>query len=220
MAKYYRGECLSENNKDNAISQTNYHKFKIDWVTRECWLRTLFEKGEVPSLTSDDQIYIPEEFAPSEKLKKFYTKKFNSFHKILVKNWFKEKKFSAFKNSFFAKLSLASHTRNVSLVDNYYEKLIDPKSTRVYFLLGFLGQQLKKLTEDEKIEILLHDSTFFVQIEYQPFKKVSDLGDILKISEAKKEFKFTGKFVPTKKVLVKKSTKELVPSKKIIVKTV
>ena len=30
------------------------------------------------------------------------------------------------------------------------KKLIDPKSTRVYFLLGFLGQQLKKLTEDEK----------------------------------------------------------------------
>ena len=82
------------------------------------------------------------------------------------------------------------------------------------------GDKNLKLTEDEKIEILLHDSTFLFQIEYQPAKKVSDLEDILRISEAKKEFKFTGKFVPTKKVLVKRNTEELVPSKKILVKTV
>ena len=61
---------------------------------------------------------------------------------------------------------------------------------------------------------------FFFQIEYQPVKKVSNLRDILKISEAKKEFKFTGKFVPTKKVLVKKNTEKLVPSSKVLVETV
>ena len=219
MAKFYRGNCLSENNKDKAISQTHYYKFKVNWVRRECWLRTLFEKGEVPTTTTDDQIYIPEEFSPTEKLEKFYTRKFNSVHKILVKNWFKERKFSEFKNSFFAKLSIASYSGNVSLIDKYYEKLSDPNAT-AYFLLGFRGQKLKKLTEDEKIEILLHDSTFLFQIEYQPAKKVPDLEDILRISEAKKEFKFTGKFVPTKKVLVKRNTEELVPSKKILVKTV
>ena len=219
MAKYYRGNCLSENNKDNAISQTNYYKFKVNWVRRECWLRNLFEKGEVPTLTPNDKIYIPEEFTPSEKLEKFYTRKFNSVHKILIKNWLKERKFFAFKNSFFAKLSIASYEGNVSLLDKYYEKLSDPNLS-VYFLLGFRGQKLTKLTEDQKIEILLHDSTFLVQIEYQPAKKVSNLRDILKISEAKKEFKFSGKFVPTKKVLVKKNTEELVPSRKVIVKTV
>ena len=219
MAHYYRGICLSENNKDKAISQTHYYKFKVNWVRRECWLHILFEKGEVPTLTPDDQINIPEDFSSPPKLEKFYTSKFNSVHKKLVKNWFKERKFSEFKNSFFAKLSIASHTGNVSLVDKYYETLSDPKAT-AYFLLGFKGQKLKKLTEDEKIEILLHDSTFLFQIEYQPAKKVSDLGSILKISEAKKEFKFICEFVPTKKFLVKKSTEGSVPNAKIVVKTV
>ena len=61
---------------------------------------------------------------------------------------------------------------------------------------------------------------FYFQIEYQPAKKVSELGDILKISESKKEFKFICEFVPTKKVFIKKDTEGLVPNTKIVVKTV
>ena len=53
MAHYYRGSCLSENNKDKAISQTHYYKFKVNWVRRECWLHILFEKGEQRYCDSD-----------------------------------------------------------------------------------------------------------------------------------------------------------------------
>jgi len=218
MEHYYRGVCLSKNNQDNAISQSQsyYRKFKVSWVRRECWLRFLFEKGELPTLTPDDQIFIPEDFRPDEKDKKFYIRKFNTHLRIFVKQLIEEGKFSEFNSTFFAKMSIG----NRSLMDGYYEMALKAESSFDY-LLTILGKSNKTwMTEDQKIAIRLYDSTFFVQIEYQPVKKVSNLRDILKISEAKKEFKFTGKFVPTKKVLVKKNTEKLVPSSKVLVETV
>ena len=55
MAKYYRGICLSKNNKDKAIYQTHYYKFKVNWVRRECWLHILFEKAEDDGYTIFDE---------------------------------------------------------------------------------------------------------------------------------------------------------------------
>tara|TARA_B100000886_G_scaffold257017_1_gene182172 strand:+ start:271 stop:495 length:225 start_codon:yes stop_codon:yes gene_type:complete len=52
-------------------------------VKQECYLRSLFEKGEVPTLTPDDQIFIPEDFSPDGKHKDFYRDKFNTHQK----NW-------------------------------------------------------------------------------------------------------------------------------------
>ena len=52
-------------------------------MKQECYLRSLFEKGEVPTLTPDDQIFIPEDFSPDGKHKDFYRDKFNTHQK----NW-------------------------------------------------------------------------------------------------------------------------------------
>tara|TARA_B100000886_G_scaffold257854_1_gene182894 strand:+ start:179 stop:697 length:519 start_codon:yes stop_codon:yes gene_type:complete len=125
MAHYYRGNCLSESNQDNAISQTNFLKFKNRWVTQECYLRSLFEKGEVPTLTTDDQIFIPEDFSPEDKHKDFYRDKFNTHQKNWVNRMVKgvyDQDISKDKNKRRIKFS--------KMVDHFYENLAKP--TNVY----------------------------------------------------------------------------------------
>jgi len=160
MEQRYRGICLSEKNQDSAISQTTFYNFKNSWLRLQCYLHILFEKGELPTLTSDDLIYIPEDFTPSKKLEKFYQKKFNYLIKRKRKSMLKEgdftKNISGDKNKWRIKFS--------KLLENEYKELSDP--SRLYTTFDENELVFKKinkeLTEFQKISIQLINSCFLL----------------------------------------------------------
>ena len=112
MTHLYRGNCLPENNKDQVKvkSQSDYFKFKNNWVLLECWLHTLWEQNKLPELhymdplhilddlCLPDGIYIPDDFEPSEKLKNHYQEKFNRYQQVTVKKWQRDGIFEGFKD--------------------------------------------------------------------------------------------------------------------------
>tara|TARA_B100000212_G_C27238250_1_gene474661 strand:+ start:161 stop:745 length:585 start_codon:yes stop_codon:yes gene_type:complete len=160
MEQRYRGSCLSEKNQDTAISQTTFYNFKNNWLRLQCYLHILFEKGELPTLTPDDLIYIPEDFTPSEKLKKFYQKKFNYLIKrkrnsMIQKGDF-TKDISKDKNKWRIKFS--------KLLEHEYKELADP--SRLYTTFDENELKFKKinkeLTEYQKISIQLANSCFLL----------------------------------------------------------
>ena len=193
MTHLYRGTCLSGNNRDKAISQPVFLKFKNNWVKIECWLRILSEKGELPTLTPDDEIYVPEEFKPSEKLKNFYRKKFSQVFRHKRKRMIKGDKYyediSQNKNKWRAKFS--------KVLEHDYKFWSDP--TNIYDVVEDLKTKKinKNLNEFQKLGMLLMISTFKVERFFEPVKATSnvpprDLRDLLKIK------------VPYRDVLVKR----------------
>ena len=162
MEQYYRGICLSENNQDNAISQPNFYKFKNYWVKLECYLRYLFEKGEVPTLTPNDQIFIPEDFCPKEEHLNFYRKKFNRNKKRWVKMMIKNNKFdqdiSNRKGKWRIKFS--------KLIDRLYKSLAD-KDNLYEITENFQKRKInKELDEYQKLSLLLSYPSFKLKPEY------------------------------------------------------
>ena len=190
MEQRYRGICLSEKNQDSAISQPIFLKFKNNWVKTECWLRILSEKGELPTLTPDDKIYVPEEFKPSEKLKNFYRKKFSQVFRHKRKRMIKGDKYyediSQNKNKWRTKFS--------KVLEHDYKFWSDP--TNIYDVVEDLKTKKinKTLTEFQKLGMQLMISTFKVERYFEPVKATSDVTprDLLKIK------------VPYRDVLVKR----------------
>ena len=189
MAHYYRGICLSENNQDNAISQSNYINFKNYWVLRECWLRTLFEKGELPTLTPDDQIFIPKEFTPPKVHIAFYRKRFSHF--------FKDKRKSMLRGSVYSKD--ISKDKNIwrlklsKVLEHDYQYWGDP--TNIYEVVeDFEKKKINKtLTEFQKISFQLINSTFLLKQEFGNPSAEGSNRDSLKLKQQ-----------PTKRYLVKR----------------
>ena len=176
MAHYYRGNCLSENNQDNAISQTNFLKFKNRWVTQECYLRSLFEKGEVPT------------FSPEKKHEDIYRDKFNTHQK----NWVNR----MIKGNFDQDISKDKNKRRIKfskMVDHFYENLAEP--TNVYAISENLQTRMinDELDEYQKLSLLLSYSTFILKQEFVKSKSEDSNRDSLKI-----------KSLPVKRYLVKR----------------
>ena len=162
MPQYYRGICLSGNKKDNAISQPNFYKFKNYWVKLECYLRYLFEKGEVPTLTPDDQIFIPDEFCPKDEHLNFYRKKFNRNQKRWVKQMIKNHKFDK-------DISNKEGIWRIDfskLIDHLYKSLAD-KENLYEITENFQSRKInKELDEYQKLSLLLSYSSFKLQAEF------------------------------------------------------
>ena len=189
MAHFYRGICLSENNKDNAISQPNYLKFKNYWVRRECWLRILSDRGELPTLTPNDEIYIPEEFTPTKEHEKFYRKKFGLLFKDKRKRMLKEGIYSE-------DISKDKNKRRLKfskVLEHDYKFWADP--TNIYEVVEDLEKKKinKTLNEDQKLGFLLVSSTFMVRHEFGNPMGDGSNRDSLKLKRQ-----------PTKKHLVKR----------------
>ena len=188
MEQYYRGICLSEKNQDNAISQPNFLKFKNHWVKLECYLRYLFEKNEVPTLTPDDQIFIPEDFSPEKKHEDFYRDKFNTHQK----NWVNR----MIKGNFDQDISKDKNKRRIKfskLVDHFYENLSKPSN--VYAISENLQTRMinDELDEYQKLSLLLSIQTFILKQEFVKPKSEESNRDSLKI-----------KSLPVKRYLVKR----------------
>ena len=122
MTLLYRGNCLPMTNSDEAISQQEYSLFKNTWVRRECYLQTLFLNGELPVLDSDDLIFIPNEFTPTQEGLRFYRKIFSKFYKGLRRRIVQEEKID--RDSSLDK-GLSSN-RFSEQINQFYQRLIDP----------------------------------------------------------------------------------------------
>ena len=174
MTHLYRGTCLPENNKEQVKvkSQADYLNFKNNWIFLECWLHTLWEQNKLPKLNYKDLyhlvddpclpdgIYIPDDFEPSEKLKNFYKEKFNYHQKVLVKKWQREGIFEGFKDFSGTKKPGESY------LDSWYR--ISQNAFNPY---DFLEEKekiksIKSLTEEQKISMILHNSTFMLEFNF------------------------------------------------------
>ena len=160
MTIMFRGNCFPEKTQVEAISHPNFSKFKNYWVKRECYLHFLFEKEELPELTPDDLILIPEEFNPSEKHLNYYRKKFNMLLKRKRNSMLEERKFnqdiSRDKNKWRIKFS--------NLWEHEFNILADP--TNLYQVFDEKNLKFKKINNElndfQKISIQLINSTFLL----------------------------------------------------------
>ena len=151
------------NNSDEAISQEEYSLFKNTWVRRECYLHTLFLNGELPVLDSDDLIFIPDEFNPSQEGLNRYRTVIRKLWKRLVKRTITEEKVydsSIEKGTFWKKFS--------KVVDQFYQRLIDP--TELQKLHSNQEWNLKLM----KLDLLLFDTTFCLD---RTINVIVDFGD-------------------------------------------
>ena len=163
MTIMFRGRCLPMNNSDEAISQQEYSLFKNTWVRRECYLHTLFLNGELPVLDSDDLIFIPDEFEPSQEGLNRYRTVFRKLWERLVKRTITEEKVydsSIEKGTFRKKFS--------KVVDQFYQRLID--STELQNLHSDQEWNLKLM----KLDLLLFDTTFCLD---RTINVIVDFGD-------------------------------------------
>lgn len=77
----YSGD-VSSVEKGNKNLESNLRKFKNLWVRRECYLHTLWQADELPSLYENNEVIVPENITFSDSLKKKYITRFSKNRKI------------------------------------------------------------------------------------------------------------------------------------------
>ena len=164
MTVLYRGNCLPMTNSNEAISQQEYSLFKNTWVRRECYLHTLFLNGELPVLDSDDLIFIPDEFTPTQEGLRFYRKIFSKFYKGLRRRIVQEEKID--RDSSLDKV--VSSKKFSEQINQFYQRLIDP--TELQNLHSDQEWNLKLM----KLDLLLFDTTFCLD---RSINVIVDFGD-------------------------------------------
>ena len=68
--------------KGNKILESNRRIFQNLWVQRECYLHTLWQAEELPSLYDNNEVIIPENITFPDWLKNKYIKRFSKSRKI------------------------------------------------------------------------------------------------------------------------------------------
>ena len=197
MTHLNHGICLPEKNKEVEKSRENYYQFKNFWILRECWLHTLWEDNKIPQLDYFEKlgypfpecllpsgIYIPDDFEPSEQLKKYYKEKFNYHLQVLIKKWQKE--------GFFYE---RDKRPNQSGMDFWYKASLKP-----FFIYNSYNKidrdkAIRSLSEKEKISMLLIDSTFMYEMDLTSTK----IFEISKIGESYINYKLSKKVVKRNK---------------------
>ena len=159
-------------NSNEAISQQEYSLFKNTWVRRECYLHTLFLNGELPVLDSDDLIFIPDEFTPTQEGLKFYRKIFSKFYKGLRRRIVQEEKID--RDSSLDKG--VSSKKFSEQINQFYQRLIDP--TELQNLHSDQEWNLKIM----KLDVLLFDTTFCLD---RTIQVIADFGDYETKTEVK-----------------------------------
>lgn len=66
----------------NKNLESNLRKFKNLWVRRECYLHTLWQAEELPSLYENNEVIVPENITFLDSLKNKYIKRFSKSRKI------------------------------------------------------------------------------------------------------------------------------------------
>ena len=77
----YSGD-VSSVEKGNKNLESNLRKFKNLWVRRECYLHTLSQAEELPSLYDNNEVIVPENITFPDWLKNKYIKRFSKSRKI------------------------------------------------------------------------------------------------------------------------------------------
>ena len=77
----YSGD-VSSVEKGNKNLESNLRKFKNLWVRRECYLHTLWQAEELPSLYENNEVIVPENITFSDSLKNKYITRFSKNRKI------------------------------------------------------------------------------------------------------------------------------------------
>lgn len=77
----YCGDVLPVE-KGNKNLESNLRKFKNLWVRRECYLHTLWQAEELPSLYENNEVIVPENITFPDSLIKKYIKRFSKSRKI------------------------------------------------------------------------------------------------------------------------------------------
>ena len=73
---------VSSVEKGNKNLESNLRKFKNLWVRRECYLHTLWQAEELPSLYENNEVIVPENITFSDSLKNKYIARFSKNRKI------------------------------------------------------------------------------------------------------------------------------------------
>tara|TARA_A100001011_G_C14235679_1_gene810902 strand:+ start:225 stop:920 length:696 start_codon:yes stop_codon:yes gene_type:complete len=77
----YSGD-VSSVEKGNKNLESNRRKFQNLWVRRECYLHTLWQAEELPSLYENNEVIVPENITFDESLKNKYIRRFSRSRKI------------------------------------------------------------------------------------------------------------------------------------------
>jgi hypothetical protein len=157
----FRGNSLSDNKRNQAISQTQFYEYKNKWVLLQCWLHCLSEKGELPKLNSNDEIFISEDFNPPVGLVKRYRKRFNKKEKSFREKWIKDGFFQI--PEIKEKLKSDGELRE-TIFNNHYKS----ESTPGNKICTAKELGIKDLNHyDNKISWVLADSLFWVKSYFE-----------------------------------------------------